>query len=153
MSEGPGSTVRQPVETLDRQACLALLPTVAIGRVAWASANGIVVVLPVNFVLDGETIVFSTGPGDKLTAVRDGRQVSFEADDVERAVHTGWSVLVTGTAEVVEDREQAHRIEQLHLETWAVTSDRLFIRLPMKEITGRRLPLRPGGVTVERLDG
>lgn len=77
MSEGAGSPVRQGVETLDCQAGLALLSTVAIGRVAWATANGIVVVLLVNFILDGETIVFSTGPGDELTAVRDGRQVSF----------------------------------------------------------------------------
>ncbi len=107
--------------------------------------------LPVNSVLDGKTIVFSTGPGDKLTAVRDGRRVSFEADDVERAVHTGWSVLVTGTAEVVREPGQVHRIEQLHLETWAPAIERLFIRLPMNEVTERRLPLRPGRVTVERV--
>lgn len=152
MSESRGSPVRRPPETLDRRTCLELLPTVAIGRVAWATSTGVVVVLPVNFVLEGESIVFSTGPGDKLTAVRDGRRVSFEADDVERAVHSGWSVLVTGTAEVVQDPEQVHRIEQLHLESWATTSDRLFVRLPTTEITGRLLPLRPGGVTVERLD-
>ncbi|MHA6794215.1 pyridoxamine 5'-phosphate oxidase family protein [Pseudonocardia bannensis] len=152
MNKGPGSPDERPLETLDRDACLALLSTVAIGRVAWATSTGAVVVLPVNFVLDGETIVFSTGPGEKLTAVREGRQVSFEADDVEEAIHTGWSVLITGTAEVVDDPEQAHRIERLHLETWAPGSGRLFIRLPVEEVTGRRLPLRPGRVTIERLD-
>jgi hypothetical protein len=38
----------------------------------------------VNFVLDGETIVFSTGEGDKLDAVRQGRVLTFEVDAVDR---------------------------------------------------------------------
>ena len=138
--------------SLDRQACLQRLASVAIGRVAWATSSGVVVVLPINFVLDADTIVFSTGPGDKLTAVREGRRVSFEADDVEQAVHTGWSVLVTGSAEVVEDPQQVRRIEQLDLESWALIPDRVFIRLSTTEITGRLLPLRPGRITIERLD-
>jgi nitroimidazol reductase NimA-like FMN-containing flavoprotein (pyridoxamine 5'-phosphate oxidase superfamily) len=151
MSGGARAPVRMPSEILDRQACIERLASVPNGRVAWATPSGAVVVLPVNFILDGQTIVFSTGPGDKLTAIRAGRPLSFEADDVERAVQTGWSVLVTGIAEIVEDPQQIHRIEQLH--TWALISDQFVVRLPLTEITGRLLPLHHGGITVTQLSG
>jgi hypothetical protein len=41
-----------PIETLDREACLVLLPTVVIGRVAWAASSDDLRVVPVNFVLE-----------------------------------------------------------------------------------------------------
>lgn len=107
--------------------------------------------LPVNFLLDAQAIVFSTGPGDKLAAVRAGRPLTFEADDIGRATRTGWSVLVTGAADVVEGLGQIRRIEQLRLDAWAPTSGRSFVRLRIQEVTGRLLPLRPGRVTVERV--
>jgi uncharacterized protein len=60
------------IENLDRATCLALLRTVGIGRVGWATADGRAMILPVNFVVDGDTIVFSTSEGEKLDAVREG---------------------------------------------------------------------------------
>ena len=153
MRDGPGTSTRKPAEILDRRACLERLGSIAIGRVAWTTSSGAVVALPVNFVLDDETIVFGTGRGDKLTAVQEGRRISFEADDVEKAVHTGWSVLVTGTAEVVESPQQMQRIAELHLDTWDLLPDPCYVRLRIDEVTGRRLPLHPGGVTSERIEG
>jgi hypothetical protein len=55
-------------------------------------------------------------------------------------------------AEIVEDPQQVHRIERLQLHTWALIPDRLFVRLPLTEITGQLLPLHPGGITVEQHD-
>lgn len=107
-------------------------------------------ILPVNFILDEETIVFSTGEGDKLDAVRDGRALTFEVDAVELALQAGWSVLIIGTAEVITSPAQIHRIEQLHLAPWVPLPDRVFVGLPAAEITGRRLPLHPGKVTFLR---
>jgi hypothetical protein len=107
-------------------------------------------ILPVNFVLDGETLVFSTGEGDKLDAVREGRVLTFEVDAVELAVQAGWSVLVIGAAEVITSPAQIRRIEQLHLAPWVPLPDRVFIGLPAAEITGRRLLLHPGKVTFVR---
>jgi uncharacterized protein len=127
------------------------LATVSIGRVGWATPDGQAMILPVNFVLDdtdGASIVFSTGKGDKLDAVRDGRVITFEVDDVELAVQAGWSVLVMGRAEVITDAAQVHRVEQLHLAPWISLSDRVFVRIPATEVTGRRLPLHPGEITV-----
>jgi nitroimidazol reductase NimA-like FMN-containing flavoprotein (pyridoxamine 5'-phosphate oxidase superfamily) len=151
MSESLSGPVRA-LQPLDRDACLERLATVAFGRVGWATSTGTVVILPVNFVLDGGTIVFGTGLGEKLTAIRDGRRISFQADNGEWALHSGWSVLITGTAEVVQDAEQARRLEHLHLATWAPVSERFFVRLLIDEVTGRLLTPGPGGVTVQRID-
>jgi nitroimidazol reductase NimA-like FMN-containing flavoprotein (pyridoxamine 5'-phosphate oxidase superfamily) len=140
------------IENLDRETCLALLTTVGIGRVGWATADGRAMILPVNFVLDrgsdGDTIVFSTSEGEKLDAVREGRLVTFEVDDVELALRTGWSVLVIGSAEVITSPAQIQRIEQLQLAPWVPLPGRVFVRISAAKITGRRLPLHPGKITV-----
>ena len=111
-------------------------------------------ILPVNFVvdrdIDGHSIVFSTSEGDKLDAVRGGRTLTFEVDDVEPALRTGWSVLVIGRGEVITDPAQVHRIEQLQLAPWVSLPDRVFVRILAAEITGRRLPLHPGKITIVR---
>jgi nitroimidazol reductase NimA-like FMN-containing flavoprotein (pyridoxamine 5'-phosphate oxidase superfamily) len=99
------------METLDRDTCFELLRTVAIGRVAWAAEDGHAVVLPVNFVVNGDSVVFRTAEGSKLHAVREGHRLSFEADDVEPALHVGWSVLITGVAEILSEAEQVRRLE------------------------------------------
>lgn len=48
---------------LDRDAFLSLLRSVDVGRVAWAADDGEVTVVPVNFALAGEDIVFSAAAG------------------------------------------------------------------------------------------
>ena len=58
--------------------------------------------------------------------------------------------MVIGTADVITNPAQIHHIEQLHLAPWAPLRNRVFIRLTAAEITGRRLPLHPGAITVVR---
>jgi uncharacterized protein len=79
-----------------------LLATASIGRVGWVTPDGHAMIPPVNFVLDGQTIVFSTGEGDKLTAVCEGRVLTFEVDAMEPAFQAGWSVLLCGRARRTE---------------------------------------------------
>ncbi len=122
-----------------------------IGRVAWADDDGRVVVLPVNFIMDGDAIVFRTSEGGKVSAVREGHLLSFEADDVEPGLRTGWSVLACGTAQVVTDSAAVDRLEHSPLAPWPPMPRSCFVRLPPDQITGRRLPLHPGGVTHERI--
>jgi uncharacterized protein len=69
---------------------------------------------------------------------------------VELALQAVWSVLVTGRAEMITNPAQIHRIEQLHLAPWVSLPDRVFVRIPAAEITGRRLPLHPGKITIIR---
>ena len=94
---GPGPAARErALRTLSPAECLGLLEAGGIGRVGFASADGIKM-LPVNFAVSGKAIIFRTQP-DTLLAVYADRQVSFEADHLDQAHREGWSVLVQGHA-------------------------------------------------------
>lgn len=131
---------------LDRDACLSLLRSVDVGRVAWAADDGEVTVVPVNFALAGEDIVFSTAAGGKLDAVRSGRTISFEADDLEPALRSGWSVLAVGHAELTAETDPAGQRPV----PWDRRPKPYLIRLHLERVSGYRLPLHGGGVSIER---
>jgi hypothetical protein len=140
------------LQHLDPAACLALIQRVQVGRVAWAEEDGVVTVLPVNFVLDGDELVFATAQGAKPDAVRAGRPLTFEADDLEPALRTAWSVLVVGVGDIVTDPGEVERLQALPLTSWIRSPEPTLVRLAPRQITGRRIPLHPGGVTTERVD-
>ncbi len=82
---------------LSAQECRQLLAGRDLGRVAWATPGGIVV-LPVSYVLQGERIVFRTAAGSLLSGLAEPQPVGFEIDDLDPETQTGWSVLVQGTS-------------------------------------------------------
>ena len=57
------------LEVLPFDSCLRLLAAVSVGRVGFV-ADGEVVVLPVNFVVDGQYVVFRTASGSKIAPKR-----------------------------------------------------------------------------------
>ena len=65
MSEYP--TDHAGLEILPFDECLRLLASVPVGRVGFF-ADGEIVVLPVNHVVDGHDVVFRTAYGSKLSA-------------------------------------------------------------------------------------
>ena len=78
------------LEELDREECLRLLRSHVMGRLAVALPARAPVV-PVNYAVDGETIVFRSDPGDKLRTLRQSvarlrsrSHRSFAADRLER---------------------------------------------------------------------
>jgi uncharacterized protein len=141
----------QELEVLDEATCLALLGSIDVGRCAWVGDDGRVVMLPVNFAIEEGDIIFRSAHGAKLAAARDGQRFSFEGDDVEPALHTGWSVLVTGHATEVTDPEEAARLAQL-VHPWARDERANVVRLRSEQVTGRRLRLHAGGTQVVYLD-
>lgn len=124
--------------TLSPAECLELIEPGGIGRVGFASADGLTI-LPVNFVVTGTAIVFRTAP-DTLLAGCDGDQVSFEVDKVDEALHEGWSVLVRGHAHKIVDERTVKRIEdRAHLEPWADGARDVYMRIAPTQISGRRI--------------
>ena len=95
--------------------------------------------MPVNYLLDGDVVVFRSGPGTKLRALR-GTPASFQLDDIDPTQRTGWSVLVRGRAD-----EATHwEIDHLDLTAWAPGDKSHWVRVVPDAITGRR---------IRRLDG
>jgi nitroimidazol reductase NimA-like FMN-containing flavoprotein (pyridoxamine 5'-phosphate oxidase superfamily) len=127
-----------------REDCLALLAGTSVGRLAFVDGDW-PVILPVNYAVDGETIVFRTDPGLKLATVP-LRKVAFEVDDVDPDTGTGWSVLVRGhTFEITRaiDRRSTIRLD-LPVHPFAPGEKGHWIQIEADEITGRRLvPAEP----------
>jgi nitroimidazol reductase NimA-like FMN-containing flavoprotein (pyridoxamine 5'-phosphate oxidase superfamily) len=98
---------------------------------------------PVNFVLDGHTVVFRTGEGTKLHAASLGSRVSFEVDGTDATARTGWSVVVRGEAVEVTDQAELARLRKLPLEAWAPGPRRRYVRILPAVLTGRRI-VAPG---------
>ena len=120
--------------------CLRLLDVVPVGRVGFY-ADGEVVILPVNFVVDGQDVIFRTGAGSKLSSVGGKNLVGFEADEYDARTHSGWSVVVSGLTEEVEDDEEIRRLTDLGLQSWGRAADEPhWIRIRPTSVTGRRTP-------------
>jgi nitroimidazol reductase NimA-like FMN-containing flavoprotein (pyridoxamine 5'-phosphate oxidase superfamily) len=124
------------IEMLDREECLRRLAGDVIGRLAVVHANQPEIV-PVNYVLDGENIVFRTASGTKLAAA--GRSpASFEIDDFDRDDHTGWSVVAIGRLEELLPGQAAYQqVKLLPVEPWAPGVKEHWMRLVPTRITGR----------------
>lgn len=128
---------RTGVEVIDRRGCLELLSTDEVGRLAIIE-GGQPLILPVNYAMDGEVVVFRTGPGSKLRASRGGPGC-FEIDGIDRDRRSGWSVVVRGRLEGVTstDLPLLDRVRELADPWLADRSD--IVRLVPWVISGRRI--------------
>lgn len=128
----PGPTL----EEMTRDECFRLVRSLEIGRVAVNRPGRSPLVVPVNYALDGENVIFRSDPGTKLTALRE-QEVSFQIDAIDPFQRAGWSVLIAGQASelTVDD------VEHLILEPWAGGAKSTWIRIEPTEVTGRRTRL------------
>jgi nitroimidazol reductase NimA-like FMN-containing flavoprotein (pyridoxamine 5'-phosphate oxidase superfamily) len=127
-------------ETLSEDKCVELLRGAIVGRVAFNAPDGPRIV-PVNFTTVGDAVVFRTTPYSELGTHGNGTAMAFEIDHIDYADHKGWSVVVTGVAQFVEDvQELAEDGILWNPKPWAGGASRLlYVRLPWDRISGRRL--------------
>ena len=107
--------------------------------------DGAPVAFPVNYTLDGRTVAVRTDAGTKLEWGTLG-PVAFEVDDIDRATHQGWSVLVQGTGRDVTEGVDAwsQGLRTSGLEPWVGGDKGHWIAIASPTITGRRIrPRRP----------
>ncbi len=130
---------RSRMEIIDQDECLNLLNTQDVGRIAFVN-GGAADVLPVNYVLDGDAVVFATATGTKLWSVQRG-PVTFEVDHTEAATRSGWSVVIHGLAQEITPLDSpalVARLRALPLNSWAGDKPHL-VRIALRTITGRRI--------------
>jgi|SRR5271166_5260 len=126
-------------EELSRAQCLSLLREESVGRVG-LSVGALPAIFPVNFAMDGEDIVFRTGPGTKFDAALRNNVVAFEIDGIDRDTATGWSVLAQGTACQIHDGSpEIRQAMKLDLDPWVPGGRFNFVRIPTQLLTGRRI--------------
>ena len=117
--------------------CRDLMGSTSVGRVAFVDEDG-PVVLPVNYVLDGETVLFRTSPHNAIARHVDGSTVAFEVDDFDDYTQSGWSVLVRGTARFVPPHEPPE-FGALQPFPWVDGVRNLVVRISPVSVSGRRV--------------
>jgi nitroimidazol reductase NimA-like FMN-containing flavoprotein (pyridoxamine 5'-phosphate oxidase superfamily) len=130
------------VVELSESECWGLLREAPYGRLAVA-INNRPDVFPVNHLVDGNTLVFRSAAGTKLAAAVLGRAVAFEVDGHEG--RDAWSVVVKGSARLVERLEEYLDAEQLPIEPWFGGSKPNIVRIEVDEVSGRRFHPQIGG--------
>ncbi|MEU7137487.1 pyridoxamine 5'-phosphate oxidase family protein [Streptomyces sp. NPDC046261] len=121
--------------------CWRRLGTHGVGRIG-LSAVPTPVVLPVNFLVDGRTVVYRTEAGG-AAAPAEGDQLAFEADHIDERLSRGWSVLITGTAEHITDPGTVASLStQPGAQPWAGGKRDLWVRIRPGAVTGRTIETR-----------
>ncbi|HET6915825.1 MAG TPA: pyridoxamine 5'-phosphate oxidase family protein [Acidimicrobiales bacterium] len=127
------------VHEIPQAECLELLRTTAVGRVG-GTVDGHPFVLPVNYAVDGDHVVFKTAAGTKLSGSTFAR-VAFEIDGFDARDRTGWSVVVEGVATDISDMVDSGsaRLRQLDLQPWFPGEKSHWVAIQPESITGRRV--------------
>lgn len=126
-------------EELSQDKCRELLAAGVVGRLAFVVA-GRPYVVPLNYTVVGDAVVFRTTPYSVLGREGVASHAAFEVDNLDYADHVGWSVVAHGVVEHVESvAELAGEAMLWDPRPWAGGSRLLYLRLPWRELTGRRL--------------
>jgi nitroimidazol reductase NimA-like FMN-containing flavoprotein (pyridoxamine 5'-phosphate oxidase superfamily) len=130
-----GWSPQGPVTELSYEKNWALLEAAAFGRLG-VSVDNKPHIYPVNYCALDRVILFRTAEGSKLHNLLANREVVFEVDG--RTDHATWSVIVDGTAQVVDDVDEAAEADRLPMPHWIPTAPYVWVKITPTSVTGRR---------------
>ncbi|MCB1013681.1 MAG: pyridoxamine 5'-phosphate oxidase family protein [Acidimicrobiales bacterium] len=133
-------------EPLSRAQCLHLLATAKVGRVG-LTAGALPVIVPVDYRLWRDRVVFRTAEGSRLHTATTDSVVAFEVDALAGDAPWGWSVVVTGVARDVSELVDAADAARAELGFapggwWSNRRRDRFLAVPTDVVAGCRLPAR-----------
>ena len=130
--------MNDPVE-LTIEECLDLLNAGVVGRVGMSTPGG-PRIIPVNYAMYEDAIVFRTTPYSELGSYGWNTDLAFEIDQIDYERHQGWSVLAVGRSEIVDDRAELDDIRSSwDPQPWAGGKRHLYLRLRWRSLSGRRV--------------
>lgn len=95
-------------------------------------------ILPVNYRVIANGVVFRAAPGTTLSAALMRARVAFEVDEAERDGRSAWSVLIVGQATELTDDTSLRQARELGVSPWAPGEHDHFVVVPADEVSGRR---------------
>ena len=121
---------------------LRLLASTWLGRIVF-TVDALPTIRPVDHVVADGCVIVRTDAGTALASTlrrsgREGMIVAYEADDIDLGSHTGWSVIVTGRAELVADPDALRRYRAILHSPVASPMD-LAVRIRPVIVTGYQL--------------
>ena len=141
------TTNDSPVEELSVEQCWELLQDDEFGRLAYRLVDEVHLV-PINYAVDGRSLLFRTASGNKLLAAALESDVAFEIDWHDDV--TAWSVVARGQLRRLGE-DEAHRADGLSLHPWVDTPSHDVIELDPEAVTGRRFRLQRHDINHELL--
>lgn len=126
------------IEPLERDECIHRLEGHGVGRLGVATPSG-VGIFPVNYVVDGDSIIVRVRRDSVLDKGTDDTGVAIEIDEVDSMYHEGWSVLVQGHCVHVRDAVELGALDRLPLLPWGGADRDLFLRVSMESVSGRHI--------------
>lgn len=123
-----------PLAEIDAEECWELLGQHTVGRLVWHSQDGLTAI-PLNYAVSEGTVRLHTTAHSAVVRECDDSPVAFEVDDLDRAQHTGWSVLLRGLASVSFPRADSDGDST----TWASGRRPAVVTLDVTHVSGRRI--------------
>jgi nitroimidazol reductase NimA-like FMN-containing flavoprotein (pyridoxamine 5'-phosphate oxidase superfamily) len=125
------------VTELTAEECWEMLRDEEFGRLAYRLVDE-VHITPINYAVEGGSLLFRTAEGNKLLAVAMGSEVALEIDRFGE----DWarSVVVRGPARLLPE-DQAHRAENVPLRPWVPTLKYNVVEIEPKVVSGRAFEL------------
>lgn len=118
---------------LSVEECMALLRTASVGRLV-TNVRDVIDILPLNYSVVDDEILLLTAPGSKLIELTIHPATLFEVDQVSPS--SAWSVVVRGTARVLERSDEILRAEAAGVPT--ILPDRtVYVVIHPESVTGR----------------
>ena len=139
---------RNPTEELSAEECWELLDATSVGRLA-VDIAGHPDIFPINYVVDGQSLMFRTLPGTKLAGAVLGRSVAFEIDGASPDDRSVWSVVVKGWAREINHYTELYAAEELPLYPWLAGPKPNFVEIEPERVTGRRFHVLDSVETAE----
>ena len=127
----------EPIGVMTTEECWEMLRANEFGRLAF-HLGGEVHLTPINYAVDGETLLFRTAEGSKLLGVEMNPDVAFEIDEFDE--HHARSVILRGVARHLGEDEE-HRAENVPLRPWVATLKYDVVEIRPSEISGRSFEL------------
>ncbi|WP_052864256.1 DUF1918 domain-containing protein [Streptomyces niger] len=135
---GAGRAANRPrLHELGPEECRRLVSSHGVGRLALSTADG-PQVLPVNYALVDDTVVYRTAPGT-VTAAAVGKLAALQVDHVDEAMSRGWSVLMVGPARLVTGPAAEELDSRAPSLPWAGGDRPLWVSIGPLRISGRRI--------------
>lgn len=130
----------EAVSVLDEQRCWNLLGRHELGRLAVVD-EGTPDIFPVNYVVDGRSVLLRTAPGSKLLDITANPAVAFEVDEHDDDFAA--SVVLKGVAEPLHLQSEIDAADALGLASWIPTLKYRWVRVRATNISGREFPRTP----------
>lgn len=133
-------------EILSEAVCWERLRRTSVGRLG-VHHDGQPAIYPINYLVDGSSIVFRTRPDSKIYDAPRLERVAFEIDGFEPSQGDAWSVLIKGFGRFVDSVPEIEHADKLALYPWVDVDRAAWVRIIPVEVTGRRFHIVGGTIT------